>query len=138
MRHARFGGVVAALAIGAAVITGAPTVAVAASAGMVDSSGKTVKAIVKDLGLTVPARCVVAQQARSKRSWAAYSLTTGTGCNPGDGYTVVQRSGKKWKALPIGGSYVPCSYLKSKLAKAGAPKSVYRDFKAGKYCEKGE
>ena len=138
MRRVGLGAASAMLLVGTALALGAPGAASSASAGMSPASGKTVKSIVRDVGLMVPARCVVAEQARSNRSWAAYSLTTGAGCNPGDGYTVVQRSGGKRNALPIGGSSVPCSYLKSQLANAGAPKSVYRDFKAGKYCVKGE
>jgi hypothetical protein len=134
----RFGAFAATGVLGGVMVVAGPGLAAAGSPGMVDSSGKTVKALVKDLGLTVPARCVVAQQTRSDRSWAAYSLKSGPGCNPGEGYAVVQRSGGTWNALPIGGSYVTCSDLKSKLTKAGAPTSVFRDFKAGQYCVKGE
>ncbi len=138
MRHRKLGAVGFALALGTAMALGLPGGAVAASSGMVPASGKTVKAMVKDMGLQVPAKCLSAKQARSNRSWAAISGKSGPGCNPGDGYSVAQRANGKWKALPIGGSYVTCSDLKSKLAKAGAPKSVFRDFKAAKFCVKGE
>ena len=138
MKRARLGTITTALALGAVAALGAQGAALAASAGVVDASSKTVKAMAKDMGLVVPARCVVAEQARSDHTWAAYSVRSGSGCNPGDGYSVAHRSNGMWMALPIGGSYVPCSDLKAKLADAGAPNSVFRDFRAGKFCVRGE
>jgi len=138
MARCGLGTAAVALGAGLALAMSLPGPAGAASAGMAPSSGKTVKAIVKDVGISTKARCVVGHQARSDKSWGAYSLTTGAGCNPADGYTVVHRTGGGWKALPIGGSSVPCSYLKSQLSSAGASKGVFRDFKAGGYCIKGD
>ena len=138
MGRSGVGAVVATLAVGATLALGLPGAALASSPGMVKASAQTAKQIVDDIGLPVPARCVAAKQARSDRAWGAYSIRSGSGCNPGDGYTVVHRSGGSWEALPLGGSYVPCSALKEGLAKAGAPASVFRDFKAGKFCVAGE
>ena len=138
MRYVRLGTITATLALGTAAALGAQGAALAAPTGLVDAASKTVKAMVKDIGLVVPARCVVAEQARSDRTWAAYSAKSARNCNPGDGYTVAHRSNGVWKALPIGGSSGTCSDLKAKLADAGAPNAVYRDFRAGKLCVKGE
>lgn len=126
------------LVLGAGLALTQSGVALAASPGLVKASGQTVRGIVGDIGLSVPARCVVAEQARSNRAWGLYSLRSGGGCNPVDGYTVIHRSGGSWKALPLGGSSVPCSALKAGLADADAPASVFRDFKAGGACTRGE
>lgn len=129
-----------ASAAAALVALSGTSTAIAGSSGMTKASSRVVAKIAKTSGSTVPARCLNAELARSDKSWAAVWLVYSpqTGCPVGEGYYVVNKVNKRWQALPIGGSYVPCSVLKSELKAAGAPKSVFRDFKAGGYCVKGE
>lgn len=128
----------ATVAIGAAMALSFQGVALAGGQGMKETSRMTVRAIVNEVGLSVKTRCVDADRSKSDRTWAAYFGSSKPGCTGLDGYTVVHRSRGSWRALPIGGSYVPCSDLEAKLASAGASKAVFRDFQAGGYCQRGE
>lgn len=112
----------------------------ASSTAVVGASPRVVADMVKDMGTTQPAKCQGAYLARSDRSWGAFSLANPlpAGCSAYDGYSIVHKVKGTWKALPIGGSSYPCSDFKKSLKKAGAPLSVYRDFKAGGYCIPGE
>lgn len=134
-------GLIALTSIGlaAAGLLAGPAVSHASSAGVLKASPRVVAQMVKDMGTSQPAKCQGADLARSDRSWGAFSLANPlpAGCSAYDGYSIVHKVSGTWKALPIGGSSVPCSDFKKSLKKAGAPSSVYRDFKAGGYCIPG-
>lgn len=125
--------------LAAALVAAGGAVSHASSAGVVKASPRVVAQMVKDMGTTQPAKCQGADLARSDRSWGAFSLANPlpAGCSAYDGYSIVHKVSGTWTALPIGGSSVPCSDFKKSLKKAGAPSSVYRDFKAGGYCIPG-
>lgn len=125
--------------LAAALVLAGGAAVQASPAGVVKASPRVVAEMVKDMGATNPAKCQAADLARSDRTWAAFSLANPlpAGCSVYDGYSVVHKVKGKWKSLPIGGSGVPCPDFKKSLKKAGAPASVYRDFKAGGYCIPG-
>ena len=125
-------------AVGVSLALGMPGVGLAESPGMVKASHRTVKEVIADIGLSVPPRCIAAKQTRSDRAWGTYTLKYRSGCPTSEGYTVIHRSGGSWRALPLGGSSVPCSYLKQGLSKADAPSSVFRDLKAAGACDAGQ
>lgn len=136
LRFLRFG---ATAALAATLVVSGGAVGAASSAGVVKASPRVVAQMVKDMGTTQPAKCQAAELARSDRSWAAFSLANPlpSRCSAYDGYSIVHRVNGTWKSLAIGGSYVPCPDFKKAMKKAGAPSSVYRDFKAGGYCIPG-
>lgn len=139
MRMSGLGRLSIATALSAALVVLGGSTTYASSAGVTKASPRLVAQMVKDMGITQPAKCQGAYLARSDRSWGAFSLANPlpAGCSAYDGYSIVHKVRGSWKALPIGGSSVPCSDFKKSLKKAGAPSSVYRDFKAGGYCIPG-
>ena len=126
-------------ALAVVLVAAGGTAAQASEAGVVKASPRVVAQMVEDMGTTQPAKCQGAHLARSDRAWGAFSLANPlpAGCSAYDGYSVVHKVKGTWKALPIGGSSVPCSDFKKSLKDAGAPASVYRDLKAGGYCIPG-
>lgn len=126
-----------AMALLAGTLTmGGGAAAQGASPGVIKASPKVVAQIAAGLGLTLPPECLGARLARSDRTWAVYSVAmpVPAGCPISEGDTVVHKVKGTWESVPAGGSSVPCSDYKKALKKAGAPSSVYRDFKAGGYC----
>jgi len=126
--------------LAAALVVAGSTTGQARPTGVVKASPRVVAKMVKDMGTPNPAKCQAAELARSDRSWGAFSLANPlpAGCSIYEGYSIVHKVKGTWKALPIGGSSVPCSDFRKSLKKAGAPAAVYRDFKAGGYCIAGE
>lgn len=126
--------------LAAAVVVIGSGASQASATGVAKASPRVVEQMVEDMGTTQPAKCQEASLARSNRSWGAFSLASPlpAGCSAYDGYSIVHKVKGAWEALPIGGSSVPCPDFKKSLKRAGAPLSVYRDFKAGGYCIPGQ
>jgi len=126
-------GMLAASVLGLALVAASPAFA---ARGLAPMSKATVTQVVRDTGLTEPARCYDGQQARSDKRWGVFwgRYTANGSCQVGEGYWVVHKTRSGWHEIGLGGSSVPCSHLMKGLRKAGAPLSVYRDLKSERYC----
>ena len=120
----------------AALLLGSLPNSALAAAGMTPMTRQTVKSIVKDAKLTQPLDCYDGLQAISSKRWGAFwgKYTADGRCQVGEGYEVVHKTSSGWTQTGIGGSSVPCPHLKSKLREAGAPLSVFQDFKSKRLC----
>lgn len=125
--------ILAASALGLSLVAASPAFA---AGGLAPMSKATVTQVVRDTGLTEPARCYNGQRARSDRRWGVFwgRYTANSSCQVGEGYSIVHKTSRGWREIGLGGSSVPCSHLKMGLREAGAPLSVYRDLKSERYC----
>jgi hypothetical protein len=126
---------VGGLGVGLIGLAAAPA---AQAAGTIELPRKEVAKIVVQTGGEQPARCYVAGRAASDRDWAIVTYRTDPvpkGCQPGDGYWVVHRTAGVWSdSADIPVVTVSCTALKRDLREAGAPRSVFTDFKAAGAC----
>lgn len=126
-------GIVAASALALGLVAASPALA---AGGLTPMSKATVAQVVRDTGLTEPARCYDGQRAQSDKRWGVFwgRYTANGSCQVGEGFWIVHKTRSGWREIGLGGSSVPCSHLKSGLRAAGAPLSVYRDLKSERYC----
>lgn len=123
-----------ALTAGLLVTTFAPA---AMAAGTTQLSRDQVSRIVVDTAPGQPARCYIAGHADSDKAWAilTYRSPAPKGCQPTDGYWVVHRTSSGWIDTEIPVVVATCKTLRKDLARAGAPRSVFLDFKASGACQ---
>lgn len=109
----------------------------ALAAGTTQLSRDQVSRIVLDTAPGQPARCYIAGHADSDKAWAilTYRSPAPKGCQPTDGYWVVHRTSSGWIDTEIPVVVATCKTLRKDLAKAGAPLSVFRDFKTSGACQ---
>lgn len=109
----------------------------ALAAGTTQLSRDQVSRIVLDTAPGQPAKCYIAGRADSDRAWAilTYRSPAPKGCQPTDGYWVVHRTSSGWIDTEIPVVVTTCKNLRKDLAKAGAPLSVFSDFKTSGACQ---
>lgn len=109
----------------------------AMAAGTTQLSRDQVSRIVLDTAPGQPAKCYIAGHAESSARWAilTYRSPAPKGCQPTDGYWVVHRTSSGWIDTEIPAVVTTCKTLRKDLAKAGAPLSVFRDFKTSGACQ---
>jgi len=108
-----------------------------ASASPTDQVSPASKSVLDQItrGSAQPAKCYAAYIADSNKSWAVLmdAYPTPSKCHPFDGWGIQTKRGGKWR-LAFGGSHFTCPDFKRNLIVAGAPLSVYKDFKASGFC----
>jgi hypothetical protein len=132
----RSAAVISAVFVSSVVVMAGASWASAESTGVRPASSRVIAEIVRDLGLPQPSRCYGGSVARSQSRWVAIGVRhpVPAGCQGVDGYGIVRKTGGTWRDIKAGGSRVPCRTLRSSLASAGAPPSVFRDFKSAWLC----
>jgi len=133
---------VIALSLACALVSGAVVTPIAAAAegrGVTKASTKTTKAIMGDLGISVPIKCVSAYRSNSKKKFALYGAAAGVSSDciryiGEGGSVVVKKKGKTWIALPLGGTGIPCPELKRQFRDSRVPLSVFKDFRTIGIC----
>lgn len=123
----RFAAAALGVALGAGLMLGGAAPAAAKAGPMAKASKSDTKALLSDLNLVVPAKCVKFRLVRINRSWGSYSPKTPPpqGCPAvGDASTIVVKQGGTWRGVPLMNNLVTCAEFRAALRSNGAPKKV--------------
>jgi hypothetical protein len=114
------------IALSASLAVGVSTPALAKDRSTVKASTGEVKALIVDLGLIVPAKCLSVRLVRADKRWGSYSGRSPrpSGCMElGDDPSIIVKKSGTWMVLPLMND-TSCEQAKAMMRQNGASSKV--------------